>query len=148
VWDCYPVSSRPLGWIELSENGWGAIAAWFAGPENVVRELIGERTDQVRVTCEMADGTVTSWTESITEEDVQDIGDGIDSYLLDSGLPTRPRGYRWFMRLPAGVTDEQDFWGHLNEADSRMPHRERDIIREAANLGATIRDLYVSSTQP
>jgi hypothetical protein len=147
MWDSYPVGRRPLGWIELSENGWGAIAAWFAGPENVVREPIGERTDQVRMTCEKADGTITSRTETITGEDVQDIEDGIDSYLLDSGLPARPRGYRWFMRLPAGVTDEQDFWGHLNEADTRMAHRERDFIREAANLGATIKDLYVSSMQ-
>ncbi|MFL4479114.1 DUF5956 family protein [Paeniglutamicibacter sp. ORCA_105] len=146
MWDSYPIGDRPLGWIELNENGWGAIAAWFAGPENVVREPMGERSDLVRVTCETADGTSSCWTETITGEVVQDIEDGIDSYLRDSGLPGRPHGYRWFLRLPAVLNDEQEFWGRLNEADFRMPHRDRDMIREAANLGATIKDLYLTST--
>lgn len=146
MWDSYPVGTRHPGWIELSENGWGAIAAWFAGPRNVIREPMGERTDVVKVTCEMADGTSSSRTEPITEADVRDIEDVIESYLLDSGLPARPRGYRWFMRLPAAVKDEREFWRHLNEADSRMPHKERDLIREATNLGAAIRGLYGPST--
>lgn len=145
MWDTYPIGNRPLGWIELSENGWGAIAAWFAGPENVVREPMGKRTDLIKVTCETAGGATSSWTDTITEADVQDIEDGIDEYLLDSGLPARPHGYRWFMRLPAVVNDEQDFWVRLGEADFRMPHRDRDIIGEAANLGSTIKDLFVRS---
>lgn len=146
MWDTYPIGNRPLGWIELSENGRGAIAAWFAGPKNVVREPMGVRTDPIKVTCESAGGATSSWTETITEADVHDIEDGIDEYLLDAGLPARPHGYRWFMRLPAVVNDEQEFWGRLNEADFRMPHRDRDIIREAANLGATIKGLYLTST--
>ena len=95
MWDSYPIGDRPLGWIELNENGWGAIAAWFAGPENVVREPMGERSDLVRVTCETADGTSSCWTETITGEVVQDIEDGIDSYLRDSGLPARVRLERY-----------------------------------------------------
>ena len=120
MWESYPIGTRPSGWIELTENGWGAITSWFVGPENVMREPMGERTELVRVRCESANGTATSWTETITGEGVQDIEDGIDSYLLESGLPARPRGYRWFLRLPAGVNDEQDFWGRLNEADFRI----------------------------
>ncbi|MET3922732.1 DUF5956 family protein [Arthrobacter sp. UYEF20] len=142
MWQRFHGHGRPEGWIELTENGWGAIAAWFAGPENVTREPMGERTDIVRVACERADGTVTSWEETITEEDIRAIEDDIDSYLTDSGLPPRPRGYRWFLRLPGGVRDQEDFWGQLGEADSRMSHTNRDLVREAANLGATIRDLY------
>jgi hypothetical protein len=111
-----------------------------------VREAMGERADLVKVICESAGGATSSLTETITGEEVQDIENGIDSYLLDSGLPARPHGYRWFLRLPAVVNDEQEFWSLLNEADFRMPHRDRDIIREAANLGATIKDLYLTST--
>lgn len=94
----------------------------------------------------MADGTSRDRTEIITEADVRDIEDGIESYLVGSWLPARPRGYRWFMRLPAAVEDEREFWRRLNEADLRMPHQERDLIREAANLGAAIRGLFELST--
>ncbi len=147
MWESYPIGTPPSGWIELTENGWGAIASWFAGPENVMREPMGKRTDLVRVTCEKADGTGTSWTETITEAEIAEIEDDIDDYLSELGLPSRPRDYRWFLRLPSGVTDEQDFWSRLNEADFKMPHMNRDLKREAANLGATIKDLYPPSRE-
>lgn len=142
MWESYPIGTRPAGWIDLSENGWGAIASWFAGPQNVIREPMGELTDLVRVTCEKPDGTSTSWTETITEAEVEEIEDDIDSYLAASGLPSRPHGFRWFMRLPSGIKDGKEFWGRLNEADFRMPHTKRDLKREAANLGETINDLF------
>lgn len=142
MWENYPIVARPPGWIELTENGWGAMASWFAGPENVVREPMGERTDLVRVRCEKPDGTVTSVTETITEAEIEDIEDDIDSYLAYSGLPNRPHGYRWFLRLPSGVKDEEDFWSLLTEADFKMPDTNRDPKREAANLGETIKILF------
>ena len=146
MWESYPIGTRPSGWIELTENGWGAIASWFAGPENVMRERMGKRTDLVRVTCEKADGTSTSWTETITEAEIEEIEDDIDHYLSNSGLPSRPHGYRWFLRLPSGVKDENDFWSRLNEADLKMPDTNRDPKREAANFGETIKGLF-SQTQ-
>jgi hypothetical protein len=142
MWESYPIGTRPSGWIELTENGWCAIASWFTGPKNVIREPMGKRTDLVRVTCERAGGTATSWTETITEAEIEEIENDIDEYLADSGLPSRPRGYRWFLRLPSGVNDEDDFWQGLVEADLRMPHTNRDLKREAANLGETIKGLF------
>ena len=142
MWEGYPIGTRPSGWIELTENGWGAVASWFAGPENVMREPMGHRTDLVRVTCEKADGTATSWTETITDAEIEEIEDDIDEYLSDSGLPSRPRGYRWFLRLPAGVMDDQDFWSRLNKADSKMPRTNRDLKREADNLGDAIQGFF------
>ena len=126
--------------MELGENGWGAIVSWFAGPENVVREPMGIRTDLIRVTCELADGTVESFTETITEAEVQEIEN--DSYLEDSGLPARPRGFRWFLKLPATIQDAGMFWRLLVESDMRMPRTDRDPVLEAENLGATVRGLY------
>lgn len=142
MWERYPIGGRPLGWMELSENGWGAIASWFAGPENVVREPMGERTDLIRVTCELADGTVKSFTETITEAEVPGIENDIDAYLEDSGLPARPHGFRWFLKLPANVQDAEMFWRLLVEADMRMPRTHRDAVLEAENLGTTIKGLY------
>src|SRR5699024_5058888 len=120
----------PSGWIELTENRWGAIASWFAGPENVVREPMGKRTDLVRVTWEEATGTSTSWTETITEAEVEEIEDDIDGYLSDSGLPSRPHGYRWFLRLPLGIKDENAFWSRLNEAGFKSPNANPDPKRD------------------
>ncbi|MFF5794746.1 DUF5956 family protein [Paeniglutamicibacter sp. NPDC012692] len=142
MWESYPIGTRPSGWIELTENGWGAIASWFAGPENVMREPMGKRTDLVRVTCEKPEGTSTSWTETITEAEIEEIEDDIDGYLADSGLPSRPHGYRWFLRLPSGIKDESDFWSRLNEAAFKMPHTNWDPKREASNLGESITGLF------
>ncbi len=144
MWQTYPVGNRTYGWIELSENGWGAIVSWFAGPDNVRREPMAERCARLRVTCELAGSTTQSWTEAITTADVQEIEDDIDDYLRDSKLPARPRGYRWFTRLPDRIRTEQDFWGRLVEADLRMPHANRDLVQEATNLGATIQGMFAS----
>lgn len=142
MWESCPIGTRPSGWIELTENGWGAIASWFAGPENVMREPMGKRTDLVRVTCEKADGNSTSGTETITEAEIEEMEDDIDHYLSVSGLPSRPHGYRWFLRLPSGIKDENDFWSRLNESDFKMPQTNRDLKREAPNLGETIKGLF------
>lgn len=142
MWENYRMAARPAGWIELTENGWRAIAAWYAGPDHVVREPMGVRTDQVLVTCECPDGSSKSWTETITPDEIDEIEKDIDSYLHDSALPPRPDGYRWFMRLPPRVKDDHEFWGALGQADARMPPTNRDLTAEAKNLGKTIAVLF------
>lgn len=107
-----------------------------------MREPMGKRTDLVRVTCEKADGNSTSGTETITEAEIEEMEDDIDHYLSVSGLPSRPHGYRWFLRLPSGIKDENDFWSRLNESDFKMPQTNRDLKREAPNLGETIKGLF------
>lgn len=142
MWNEVPEEAQPEGWIELDETGWGAMAAWFAGPANVRRAPVGDRTQMVRVTCTKADGTVTSWKEPITADDVRGIEDAIDAYLKDAGLPPRPRGYRWFLRLPDGVGDEAEFWARITEADMALPRaakHPRDIV---PTLGQVITRLY------
>ncbi|OZV72768.1 hypothetical protein CA850_31895 [Micromonospora echinospora] len=37
-------------------------------------------------------------------EDQQIIDDYINEYLGDAGIPSRPTGWRWFLRLPSGYT--------------------------------------------
>jgi hypothetical protein len=142
MWDDFPEGAHPEGWIELSENGWGAMAAWYAGPDNVRREPMGVRTGLVRVTCEKSDGTVSSWEEPITEDDVRGIEDDIDAYLKDAGLPQRPRGYRWFLRLPDGIRGEDDFWDRLNRADMALPRAARHPRDTVPVLGQVVQALY------
>ncbi|PQZ93663.1 hypothetical protein CQ018_08350 [Arthrobacter sp. MYb227] len=142
MWDSYRIAACPAGWIELSENGRGAIAAWYAGSNRVVRAPMGVRTDQVQVTCEYPDGSSKSWSETFTPAEVEEIEKDIDSYLHDSRLRSRPHGYRWFMRLPPKVKDEREFWGLLGQADAKMPPANRDLPAEAKNLGQTIATLF------
>lgn len=142
MWNTYPLGNKPVGWIELSENGWGAVIAWLAGPENVVRKPVGQRKDLVRETCTAADGSTRTWTEPITEADVRGIEDDIDFYLADAGLPPRPRGFHWFLGLPAAVPDEQDFWRRIHEADSGDSAGHPDLVREVAAVGEIIKGLY------
>jgi hypothetical protein len=131
MWDNFREEARPAGWIELDENGWGAVAAWFAGPDNVCREPMGPRTTPVRVTEEKADGTVRTWEEPMSAQDVLGIEDDIDAYLQDAGIPPRPRGYRWFLHLPEGVGSLDEFWARLNRAAAALPptaKHPRDIV--------------------
>ncbi|MFD1214427.1 DUF5956 family protein [Arthrobacter sp. GCM10027362] len=39
------------------------------------------RTEMVRISCRKPDGTITSWEEPMTEDDVRGIEDDIDMYL-------------------------------------------------------------------
>jgi hypothetical protein len=44
-WDEVQPLEDPAGWAEVTENGWGMLLAWVAGPENTRR---GPTTDDVR----------------------------------------------------------------------------------------------------
>lgn len=112
MWDSYPIENKPEGWMELSENGWGA-----------------KRT----------------WTEPISDADVRGVEDDIDSYLADAGLPPRPRGFRWFLRLPASVEGEKEFWRRLNEVDMQGPPMNGNLEVVLGRLDQVLGDYAVAS---
>jgi hypothetical protein len=141
MWEQIPEGPRADGWIEIAETGWDAMISWFAGPDNIRREARGPRTEMVKVSCEKSDGAVIAWEEPITEDDVRAIEDDIDAYLRDAGLPPRPRGYRWFLRLPDGL----DMAG-VDDAASRvvmaLPGRSGNPRYLAPAVEQAITDLY------
>lgn len=93
-WESIRVSARPAGWVELEDSTWDALISARAGAGNVVR--------QVR------DG-------SRARADDQEVVDStIDEYLGAAGIPPRPRGYAWFLRLPQGISSQRAFYQDLN----------------------------------
>ncbi|MCP2323570.1 hypothetical protein HDA40_002077 [Hamadaea flava] len=99
--------------IELPESGWGALIAWLAPPDQVLRFPDNqEHHTKVRT---VAATDESQWRErrSQTEQDALD--EDVDSYLHDAVAPPRPRGYRWFLRLPSDLDDDA-FWARINSA--------------------------------
>jgi hypothetical protein len=107
------VDEVPSGYIDLTENGFGAMVGWFAGSENVVRMHDSPGLHTVQITT-VSDGTSTGHGRERSQEEQDIIDDEIDSYLSDCRIPPgRPRGFRWFVRLPHGVRS-QEFWPMIN----------------------------------
>ncbi|MFG1950818.1 DUF5956 family protein [Micromonospora sp. NPDC048830] len=87
---------------ELSESGWDAMLGYLADPSTLAR-YAESRQHQVEVTVSDSTGERTFRTPR-TSEDQAIIDEAANSYLHDLGLPERPTGYRWFQRLPDGLT--------------------------------------------
>lgn len=96
-------SSPAASWVELPENGWGALIGWAAGEENCRRFPASDAGRTVTVYTETA-GRQQIEEEPFTAEDRHAIDTDIDAYLADAGLPRRPRGCRWMIRVPDGLT--------------------------------------------
>jgi hypothetical protein len=48
----------------------------------------------------------------LTEADLSSVDDDIDVYLAEAGIPSRPRGFDWFIRRPSNNDlDDETFWG-------------------------------------
>lgn len=89
----------------LPENGWGAIVAYRAGPGRTrphevpwVRRLVTE-------VCTDADGATRRRTVALTPEDVADIVESVNSYLVEVGLPPAPFTW-WEVAPPDGMTGD------------------------------------------
>lgn len=122
------------GLVELPEAGWGALVGWFAGPARLVRrpDRIDRHTTVVTIVDSSGERRIT---RPRTDAEQDEIDADIDGYLRDAGIPARPPGYRWFLRLPAGL-DEDQFWDGLNTAldEARPtpthPRDTADAVRE------------------
>jgi hypothetical protein len=86
----------------LDENTWNLFVAWTAGPQWVVAtpdrvtpEPVIESGEEKR------DGTVDYWERPFSSEDQQESDDDVDATLATVGLPPRPRGYDWYLKLTA-----------------------------------------------
>lgn len=100
-WECAEVSEAPQGWILATENGWGALVVWAAGPGNFLRvpKAKGDRFGSI--VHRLPDGGEQREPSLLTEADLSSIDDDIDFYLADADLPPRPRGFDWYIRPPS-----------------------------------------------
>ncbi|MGO4383431.1 DUF5956 family protein [Specibacter sp. RAF43] len=100
-------------WAVLDENGWGAMIGWAAGGDLARRPLADEgRT--VMVTVERA-GFSASSEEPFSRADRVLVDDSIDEYLAEAGIPARPRGWVWLIRVPDSCPSGKDFFDRINE---------------------------------
>ncbi|WP_229397726.1 DUF5956 family protein [Micromonospora okii] len=87
---------------ELNGSGWDAMLGYLADPATLVR-FAETRQHQIKVTIIDRAGERTFF-EPRTADDQAIIDEAANSYLHDVGLPQQPTGYRWFQRLPDGLT--------------------------------------------
>jgi hypothetical protein len=146
-WDAHELAEGEPGWHEVTENGWGAIKLWCAGPEN--RGRISREGDRPPVIVTVERGESVSTLETpFTAYDLDVVDSGIDNFLEDADLPPLPplpRGYRWFVRIPAGWSGD-DLEEHINSlanaALSDQSPGPKDWLRQ---LEPIMRDLYKTS---
>ncbi|MGO4383373.1 DUF5956 family protein [Specibacter sp. RAF43] len=101
-------------WAVLDENGWGAMIGWAADADNLARRPVSDEGRTVMVIVERA-GVPASSEESFSPADRVFVDDSIDEYLAQAGIPPRPRGWTWLIRVPAGYSSGQDFFDSINE---------------------------------
>ncbi|WP_223917556.1 DUF5956 family protein [Arthrobacter sp. NicSoilC12] len=99
MWESAAIAEPSDRWAELDETGWDALIGWAAGAQNLRRSPNSDAGRTVSMTCTRGDAT-EHFDEPFTEGDRQVVDDSVDAYLADAGIPARPRGYRWFIRVP------------------------------------------------
>jgi hypothetical protein len=137
-WESVEVSEAPEGWLLATETGCGALVVWAAGTGNFVRLPALPRDRDTVVVAHFPDGSQRREASLLTDAELQSIDDDIDSYLGDAGLPTRPRGYNWFIRCPPNADIGADtFWATVWTAtmtglvdDAVRPSQLKDAARQ------------------
>lgn len=116
MWETVPVSEPSPGWVELDDNGWGALIGWVAGAENLRRSPVDDRARTVTGTRTYPDGSVEEFNVPFTAEDRAIVDESANSYLADAGVEERPGGFRWFLWLPEQFSSWKDFSSTVTRA--------------------------------
>ncbi|GAB3901850.1 DUF5956 family protein [Kibdelosporangium lantanae] len=92
--------------VELPYSGWGALVGWLSGAHRMMRTPV-----------ELPQPSLEDAGYDDSAADREEIDNEIDFYLSEADVPARPRGYRWFLKLPQGV-DGRAFWSKLMQGIS------------------------------
>ncbi|MEV5819553.1 DUF5956 family protein [Micromonospora haikouensis] len=144
-WDDVPLSpTPPTGdeYVELPENGWGGLVGWCAGPARLVRIPDQVEAHTTRVFCSSPAGD-EQYSRPRTQEEQVDIDADINGYLHDCDVPARPAGYRWFLRLPGGYSEDR-LWANLNAALPSSAIHPADI---APRFSEVVQRIYSDSAR-
>lgn len=117
MWDRTETLQSEDGWQLLPENQLGALIGWCAGIENLRRRITDSATFSSRmVRVETIRGGV-SRKELIpfTASDQADVDESINEDLRNAGIPPRPSGYDWFIRIPEKLGSQLDILDVVNE---------------------------------
>lgn len=129
--------------ITLSDNGWGALVAWLAGPQRTHRLPWNREGATVAITVERPPGTVVyRGVRPLAAAEAEEIDDDVDSYLTDAGVPPRPRGFAWHLILPPGIASADEFWSTLSDALQAEGPEARHPRNTAAALARILDRLY------
>lgn len=143
-WDEVPTRADPPtdGYYELTENGQGALIGWLSGAGRLVRcpDRLPHMTIEV---CTGPDGE-TRETRPRSSTDQQVIDDVVNEHLRDAGIPDRPTGYRWFLRLPEGFSGER-VESAVISAMGRLPADHNRPSQFVPCIRATLQDIYAGS---
>ena len=101
MWDEVKLKKAKQGWELLPENGWFALMAWTAGPENLSRAGQCDEGRTVRV-ARVQDGVDSHTVAPFTVQDRCSVDESVNEFLLEAGVPARPSGFDWFLRVPQG----------------------------------------------
>ncbi|MFI6099565.1 DUF5956 family protein [Lentzea sp. NPDC051213] len=104
--------------LALPDNGYQLLVAWAAGPRRVVR------------------------TPAPVHPDQDIIDTFVNSYLVDAGVPPRPRGFAWYLDLPPGVSPS-DVWAAVDPGGAHGSPVDLHRVREAMERG--LAGLYPSA---
>lgn len=142
MWSEVQEGGPSTSWVELPENGWGALMGWAAGRDNLRRSPSSDVGRTVTGYIEDAHGR-TPFVEPFTAADRESIDDDIDMYLRDAGVPPRPRGFVWMIRVPHGHMSPEAF---LADVDGAILRASDDSVTHPMQLlpvfADVLRDIY------
>lgn len=148
MWESVPEGGPEVGWVELDENGWGALMGWAAGPENLRRGPVADDSIRtVTVTCLGRDGSVTESVEPFTAADRRMVDEDANSYLAAAGVGQRPGGFRWFVRLPAQFSTWEDMVSAVTAAVYTYEPRSSHPADVAPAMKQAVQRLYSNQGQ-
>lgn len=117
-------------WVVLPENGWGAVIAYYVGPGLVRPHDVPVERRRVREECVAPDGTSRRRTVPMSAADLGEIGEYVNSYLDDVGLPPAPVSW-WEVAVPEGMTGAE-LLKRLEDACRTVATSGLEVAREYA----------------
>lgn len=141
MWSEVQEAEPSASWMELPENGWGALMGWAAGSENLHRQPSSDADTMVTGSTEHT-GVRHHFEVPCTAVDRQGVDDAINSYLREADVPPRPRGYVWLIRVPDGHASPDDFLSDVDTAILRAAGAVTHPKRLRPIFAAVLRDFY------
>ncbi|WP_144670371.1 DUF5956 family protein [Arthrobacter sp. U41] len=141
MWSDVQEGEPSASWAELPENGWGALMGWAAGRDNLRRCPSSDAGRTVTGYIEDASGR-TPFEEPFTAADREGVDDDIDMYLGDAGVPPRPRGFVWMIRVPDGSISPGAFLSDVDGAVLRAANSVTHPKQWLPVFTDVLRDFY------
>lgn len=101
-WEDVPVIATghvPPNYVKVTENGYGMLLAWIAGPNRCARVAV-DRQHYITVvtTTNNTNGETTVSPHPRSDEDQRDVDEAIASYLNRFNIPPPPSSYEWYVK--------------------------------------------------